>query len=80
MPITMEYLFHGTTLPRGWERMCPNHMGSEAKLWFRENLVFSQVLPTKKPYTSNMLPLHRGFPGNGLWTRILCQAFLQTSR
>ncbi|MBQ0063858.1 MAG: glycoside hydrolase family 97 catalytic domain-containing protein [Prevotella sp.] len=32
---------HGCTLPRGWERMFPNYVGSEAVL-ASENLVFSQ--------------------------------------
>ena len=35
-------IFHGATLPRGWERMYPNYVGSEAVL-ASENLVFRQV-------------------------------------
>ena len=32
-------IFHGCTIPRGWERMYPNYVGSEActwppKIWF----------------------------------------------
>ena len=34
-------IFHGCTLPRGWERMYPNYAGSEAVL-ASENLVFEQ--------------------------------------
>lgn len=34
-------IFHGCTLPRGWERMYPNYVGSEAVL-ASENLVFTQ--------------------------------------
>ena len=34
-------IFHGCTLPRGWERMYPNYVGSEAVL-ASENLIFSQ--------------------------------------
>ncbi|MBR4846219.1 MAG: glycoside hydrolase family 97 protein, partial [Bacteroidaceae bacterium] len=34
-------IFHGCTLPRGWERMYPNFVGSEAVL-ASENLIFSQ--------------------------------------
>lgn len=34
-------IFHGCTLPRGWERMYPNYVGSEAVL-ASENLYFSQ--------------------------------------
>ena len=51
-------VFHGTTLPRGWERIYPNHMGSEAAL-VSENLVFSQDFANKEAYTSTMLPFTR---------------------
>lgn len=34
-------IFHGCTLPRGWERMYPNYVGSEA-VRASENLIFSQ--------------------------------------
>jgi hypothetical protein len=34
-------IFHGCTLPRGWERMYPNYVGSEAVL-ASENIVFDQ--------------------------------------
>lgn len=34
-------IFHGCTLPRGWERMYPNYVGSEA-VRASENLVFMQ--------------------------------------
>ncbi|MBR6249816.1 MAG: glycoside hydrolase family 97 catalytic domain-containing protein [Bacteroidales bacterium] len=34
-------IFHGCTLPRGWERMYPNYVGSEAVL-ASENLIFEQ--------------------------------------
>lgn len=34
-------IFHGCTLPRGWERMYPNFAGSEAVL-ASENLIFTQ--------------------------------------
>jgi hypothetical protein len=35
-------IFHGCTLPRGWERMFPNYVGSEAVL-ASENLIFGQM-------------------------------------
>lgn len=34
-------IFHGATMPRGWERMYPNYVGSEAVL-ASENLIFDQ--------------------------------------
>lgn len=50
--------FHGTTLPRGWERMYPNHMTSEAAL-VSENLVFSQYHTDREAYSSTILPFTR---------------------
>lgn len=37
----IDVVFHGCTLPRGWERMYPNFVGSEAVL-ASENLIFGQ--------------------------------------
>ena len=37
----IQVIFHGCTLPRGWERMYPNYCSSEAVL-ASENLVFGQ--------------------------------------
>ena len=37
----IQVIFHGCTLPRGWERMYPNYCSSEAVL-ASENLYFSQ--------------------------------------
>ena len=37
----LEVIFHGCTIPRGWERMYPNYAASEAVL-ASENLHFSQ--------------------------------------
>lgn len=50
--------FHGATLPRGWERMYPNHMTSEAAL-VSENLIFSQYWTDKEAYSSAILPFTR---------------------
>ena len=40
-------IFHGCTLPRGWERLYPNFVGSEAVL-ASEMLIFSQDVREKK--------------------------------
>lgn len=37
----IDVVFHGCTLPRGWERMYPNFVGAEAVL-ASENLIFGQ--------------------------------------
>ncbi|WP_035108686.1 glycoside hydrolase family 97 protein [Flavobacterium denitrificans] len=50
--------FHGATLPRGWERMYPNYMTSEAVL-ASENLVFQQAFSDKYPSTATIYPFTR---------------------
>jgi hypothetical protein len=50
--------FHGATLPRGWERMYPNHMTSEA-VTASENLVFSQGFADKEAFNSTVFPFVR---------------------
>ncbi len=50
--------FHGTTLPRGWERLYPNHMTSEA-VTASENLVFSQAFADKEAFNSTVFPFVR---------------------
>lgn len=50
--------FHGATLPRGWERMYPNHMTSEA-VTASENLVFSQEFADREAFNSTVFPFVR---------------------
>lgn len=50
--------FHGTTLPRGWERMYPNFMTSEAVL-ASENLVFQQAFSDRYASTATIYPFTR---------------------
>ncbi|MDQ6469857.1 glycoside hydrolase family 97 catalytic domain-containing protein [Flavobacterium sp. LHD-80] len=50
--------FHGATLPRGWERMYPNYMTSEAVL-ASENLVFQQAFSDRYPSTATIYPFTR---------------------
>lgn len=50
--------FHGATLPRGWERMYPNFMTSEA-VTASENLVFSQAFADKEALNSTVFPFVR---------------------
>lgn len=50
--------FHGATLPRGWERMYPNHMTSEA-VTASENLIFSQGFADKEAFNSTVFPFVR---------------------
>ncbi|WP_289659944.1 glycoside hydrolase family 97 protein [Flavobacterium panacagri] len=54
--------FHGATLPRGWERMYPNYMTSEAVL-ASENLVFQQGFSDRYPSTATIYPFTRNTVG-----------------
>lgn len=50
--------FHGATLPRGWERMYPNHMTSEA-VTASENLIFTKNFADTEAWRSTVLPFVR---------------------
>ena len=50
--------FHGATLPRGWERMYPNFVGSEAVL-ASEMLVFVQDVREKEAFYASLHPFMR---------------------
>ncbi|HYD82985.1 MAG TPA: glycoside hydrolase family 97 catalytic domain-containing protein [Opitutus sp.] len=51
-------VFHGATLPRGWERMYPNFMSTEAAT-VSENLIFSQGFADGEARLSTILSLVR---------------------
>lgn len=55
-------VFHGCTLPRGWERMYPNYMSSEAVL-ASENLIFTQEASDQHAYKSTLHPFIRNTVG-----------------
>lgn len=50
--------FHGATLPRGWEKMYPNHMTSEAVLG-SEAIFFHDLQAQREALTSTTLPFTR---------------------
>ncbi len=55
-------IFHGCTLPRGWERMYPNYVGSEAVL-ASENLIFSQHSCDEEAFNACLHPFIRNAVG-----------------
>ena len=55
-------IFHGCTLPRGWERMYPNYVGSEA-VRASENLVFSQYECDQEAQAACLHPFIRNSVG-----------------
>lgn len=56
-------IFHGCTLPRGWERMYPNFVGSEAVL-ASENLIFSQHHNDVEAFNACLHPFIRNAVGS----------------
>ncbi len=56
-------IFHGCTLPRGWERMYPNYVGSEAVL-ASENMVFNQYFCDEEAFNTCLHPFIRNTVGS----------------
>ena len=56
-------IFHGCTLPRGWERMYPNYVGSEAVL-ASENMVFNQHFCDEEAFNTCLHPFLRNSVGS----------------
>lgn len=56
-------IFHGCTLPRGWERMYPNYVGSEAML-ASENLIFNQHFNDNEAFNACLHPFIRNAVGS----------------
>lgn len=56
-------IFHGCTLPRGWERMYPNYVGSEAVL-ASENLIFNQHFDDNEAFNACLHPFIRNTVGS----------------
>lgn len=55
-------IFHGCTIPRGWERMYPNYVGSEA-VRASENLVFNQSDCDQEAFNACLHPFIRNSVG-----------------
>lgn len=58
----ISVIFHGCTIPRGWERMYPNYVGSEAVL-ASENLIFSQDFCDAESFNATLHPFIRNAAG-----------------
>lgn len=58
----ISVIFHGCTMPRGWERMYPNYVGSEAVL-ASENLVFMQSFCDIEDFNATLHPFIRNAAG-----------------
>ncbi|TRX28857.1 glycoside hydrolase family 97 protein [Flavobacterium franklandianum] len=68
-------IFHGATLPRGWEKMYPNYVGSEAVL-ASEMLIFSQDVRDKEAYFAALHPFIRNAVGSMEFGGVLLNKYL----
>ncbi|MBE7174064.1 MAG: glycoside hydrolase family 97 catalytic domain-containing protein [Williamsia sp.] len=71
-------VFHGTTLPRGWERMYPNYAGSEAVV-ASEMLIFSQGVREAEAFNATLHPFIRNAVGSMEFGGVLLNKFLVRS-
>ena len=71
----LQVIFHGCTLPRGWERMYPNYVGSEAAL-ASENVYFSDYHAKKEGYELSMYPFTRNAVAAFDWGGIMMNRWM----
>jgi hypothetical protein len=71
-------IFHGATLPRGWERMYPNFAGSEAVL-ASEMLIFSQGVRDTEAFNATLHPFIRNAVGSMEFGGVLLNKYLVKS-
>jgi hypothetical protein len=67
--------FHGATLPRGWERMYPNFIGSEAVL-ASEMLIFSQDVRNNEAFYATLHPFIRNTVASMEFGGVMLNKFL----
>ena len=70
--------FHGATLPRGWERMYPNYVGSEAVV-ASEMLYFNQSTRQVEAFNATLHPFIRNAVGNMEFGGVFLNKFLTKS-
>jgi Glycoside hydrolase 97. len=68
-------IFHGCTLPRGWERMFPNYVGSEAVI-ASEMLIFSQGVREAEAFFATLHPFIRNTVGSMEYGGVLLNKYL----
>ncbi len=71
----IQVIFHGCTLPRGWERMFPNFVASEAVL-ASENVYFSEHHAEQEPFQLTMHPFCRNAVATMDWGGVIMNKYL----
>ena len=66
----LQVVFHGCTVPRGWERMYPNYVSSEAVL-ASENIMFTEHHTQNEGFELTMHPFARNAVGSIDWGGII---------
>lgn len=71
----IQVIFHGCTLPRGWEKMYPNFVSSEAVL-ASENVFFSDYHAKQEPFQLTMHPFCRNAVASMDWGGVIMNKYL----
>ena len=71
----IQCIFHGCTLPRGWERMYPNYVASEAVL-ASENVYFDEGAARRQAFDLTMHPFCRNAVGTMDWGGVIMNKYL----
>lgn len=71
----LQVIFHGCTLPRGWERMYPNYVASEAAL-ASENVYFTEHHAQREGFEMSMHPFCRNTVGSFDWGGVIMNRYM----
>ena len=71
----IQVIFHGCTLPRGWERLFPNFVASEAVL-ASENVYFTESAAIREPFDLTLHPFCRNAVATMDWGGILMNRYM----
>ena len=71
----IQCIFHGCTIPRGWERMYPNYIASEAVL-ASENVFFNEGAAIHEPFDLTLHPFCRNAVGTMDWGGVIMNKYL----
>ena len=71
----LQVIFHGCTLPRGWEKLYPNFVASEAVL-ASENVFFNEDSAKREPFDLTLHPFCRNSVASMDWGGIIMNRYL----
>ncbi len=71
----LQCIFHGCTMPRGWERMYPNFVASEAVL-ASENVYFGEGAAIRQAFDLTMHPFCRNASATMDWGGVIMNKYM----